>query len=46
MPSTSFDLRIDVIPLETSGVLLYAGDMSGRKDFVSLVLNEGFVELR
>lgn len=46
VPSTSFDLRLTIIPLEASGVLLYSGDMTGRKDFVSLVLNNGFVEMR
>jgi len=43
---SSFDLRLTLIPTVDTGIILYAGDESGRGDFLSLVLRDGFVELR
>lgn len=42
----SFDLRLSIIPVQDTGIILYAGGFTGRGDFTSIILNKGYLEFR
>ena len=45
-PMESCDLRLTIIPLAGTGIILYAGTLNKRGDYMSLVLKNGYVEYR
>lgn len=44
--STSFDLHLTIIPTSDTGILLFTGRSTGKSDFMSLVLKNGYLEFR